>query len=138
MKRPTEHTQGPWHDAGGAIYGTVIRDDRGGIHKGSESMVKLAEISRPRFSWEPDNTEANARLMAAAPALLEALQWATPRVGGRGSFKNYLMCLDAIAAATTRDPVTMRRGDPFDEAHELYTHGATSGIADGDDNHITE
>ena len=41
-------------------------------------------------------------------------------------------------AAATTGHIPDQRTDPFDEALELYTHGATSGIADGDDNHITE
>lgn len=74
-----------------------------------------------------------ARLMAAAPALLEALMlWDLSEPMPHGARRKVK---DAIAAATTRH-IPDQRTDPFDEAHELYTHGATSGIADGDDNHI--
>lgn len=74
-----------------------------------------------------------ARLMAAAPAMLEALRCIAPSLLG---FQEQI-AKRAIAAATTGH-VPDQRTDLFDEAHELYTHGATSGIADGDDNHITE
>ena len=78
-----------------------------------------------------------ARLMAAAPEMLEALRAAECELETPTGARNMLtlQVSQAIAAAPTRH-VPDQRTDPFDEAHELYTHGATSGIADGDDNHI--
>tara|TARA_R110002020_G_scaffold166423_1_gene354412 strand:+ start:136 stop:591 length:456 start_codon:yes stop_codon:yes gene_type:complete len=74
-----------------------------------------------------------ARLMAAAPDMLEALQCIADGVLDEGCVREFAK--RAAEAATSRH-IPDQRTDPFDEAHELYTHGATSGIADGDDNHI--
>jgi hypothetical protein len=77
-----EHTPGPWEVNGNAIEG-------GNMHLASV----IDERDIPIDATEVD---ANARLMAAAPDLLEALQLAAPHTSG----KVYRLCLAAIAKAT--------------------------------------
>ena len=66
-----KHTPGPW---------TVTADGAGWyIEATPERGHSLAFIASPEFQEEPDTSaseaEANASLIAAAPDLLEALQW---------------------------------------------------------------
>ena len=56
-----EHTQGPWEVIGGTVI--VSKEDR-------YYIAHTPEVAEDRF-WE---TRANARLIAAAPELLEALE----------------------------------------------------------------
>ena len=66
-----KHTPGPWAvDSDGSGWYIEATPERG---------HSLAFIASPEFQEEPDTSaseaEANARLIAAAPDLLEALQW---------------------------------------------------------------
>jgi len=56
------HTPGPWDDIDGIIYGGA-EDDR----------VKVCVIDKMRFARQDDNWDANAKLIAAAPDMLETL-----------------------------------------------------------------
>lgn len=72
------HTPGPWRVNGQRIeYGPMVAGDG----------FAVAKIIR-----DPAEHKANARLIAAAPALLEALEgmlipWATPRQEGEAMSK---------------------------------------------------
>ena len=63
-----QHTKGPWEDNGaGLIYGQVSGDD--------DEAPFVADCCKDGGSGDYDAEEvANARLIAAAPDLLEALQ----------------------------------------------------------------
>lgn len=60
----TKHTKGPWHTGG--------KDDRV-IYAADGYAVGNANVFHSKHEGDE---EANARLMAAAPELLEALQYA--------------------------------------------------------------
>jgi hypothetical protein len=68
----TPHTPGPWRvheDIPSDSYCPLIEaEDAEGL-----GSVDIANVSRPATGG-PDNTEANAKLIAAAPELLEALK----------------------------------------------------------------
>ena len=68
----TPHTPGPWRvheDIPSDSYCPLIEaEDSEGL-----GSVDIANVSRPS-TGSPDNTEANAKLIAAAPELLEALK----------------------------------------------------------------
>ncbi|KKN69061.1 hypothetical protein LCGC14_0445330 [marine sediment metagenome] len=58
----TKYTPGPWYSGGCVVW--------------QEEGVMLADLSVPLPSngLSPDETEANAKLIAQAPAMLEALE----------------------------------------------------------------
>ncbi len=60
----TKHTVGPWH----------VVDGRWIMAEVPEWEAKVARVERVGWGGECDKTEANARLLAAAPELLEALE----------------------------------------------------------------
>ena len=67
----TKHTPGPW---------TVTADGAGWYiecapERGHSVAYIMAEIGEEDPDTSDDEKEANARLIAAAPDLLEALQW---------------------------------------------------------------
>jgi hypothetical protein len=62
----SEHTPAPWH-----VRTNPIRDDE------PRDVVNTSQlIAEVREFYSAGEREANARLIAAAPELLEALQWA--------------------------------------------------------------
>ncbi len=80
-----QHTPGPWEAAGRAIYANDRWND--GINSGgyylaqvfSEPDRELPDIANmtagPRLVGTDLEADANARLLAAAPDLLAALEW---------------------------------------------------------------
>lgn len=64
------HTPGPWVFA----YGSVYREDT--LH--DESSIRIALMDRNEPHTMPTERDANARLIAAAPELLEALKLLCP------------------------------------------------------------
>ncbi|CUJ58749.1 Uncharacterised protein [Achromobacter xylosoxidans] len=72
----TKHTPGPWYlrtnrhpETDGRPWGWLDLHPPGSTEKAQPSGV--------RVTWtKGDRSEANARLIAAAPELLEALEWA--------------------------------------------------------------
>ena len=64
------HTKGPW-----MLSGSTIREDFGPLGPGRIIATAVGDYgSGPYFVEDPDEKRANARLIAAAPKLLEALQ----------------------------------------------------------------
>lgn len=60
-------TPGPW-----SVDGNVIRGDA--KSNGSVSVACILDVAYPYGRWAGESAQANARLIAAAPELLEALQ----------------------------------------------------------------
>lgn len=90
----TKHTPGPWHVVEGKLTKSSLE-----VHANSRAICELWR------SWDSETELANARLIAAAPEMLEALQM----------IANELPCLDnlmsdkeiaraAIAKATGEAP----------------------------------
>lgn len=65
------HTPGPW------IGGQIGGDKDPGISIGAEDGSNVAFVYHEQLDREPTETRANARLIVAAPDLLEALKEAT-------------------------------------------------------------
>ena len=71
MKTHT-HTPGPWHMGAGNGEGNIFSDNgRTRLEIGGTTLYSIAQITR---GWNEVEDEANARLIAAAPEMLEALQ----------------------------------------------------------------
>lgn len=87
-----KHTQGPWKVGGKYQFATVLMNAKGeSIASGGNNRTVVGE-----------ELEASLKLAAAAPELLEALQWAMSNlqeVGGEDNPK-YLAARAAIAKAT--------------------------------------
>lgn len=91
----TKHTPGPWARDTGSGFGCDVRAENGrkvaatwGINNG--------DPNRPAYRAECD---ANARLIAAAPELLAALEMALVYVDGEGTPEQYEQVVAAIAKA---------------------------------------
>lgn len=68
--KPTEHTPGPWTsmvDAGGIWRFVTAPAPNGGEHR-----ITVANCPHPKDAFHDHQRIANARLIAAAPDLLEA------------------------------------------------------------------
>lgn len=109
----TAHTPGPWHVA---YYGDSERQI---VKRGSLSLAELlAWSSGPESKAQ---VEANARLIAAAPELLAALEKSYALLAdirhnwvGRETYAGQaLLCSmrDTIAKATDRDPCEVSTGN---------------------------
>ena len=67
-----KHTQGPWHMGAGNGEGSIFSDNgRTRLEIGGTTLYSIAQITR---GWNESEDEANARLIAAAPEMLAALQ----------------------------------------------------------------
>jgi hypothetical protein len=87
------HTPGPWENDRQTVYSV------NGVHE-----QEIAEV----YGNADGNAEANARLIAAAPELLEALKRITDAIEGTEPSQHVLDCLykvaiKAIAKAEGRD-----------------------------------
>ena len=69
-----EHTPGPWHVGSGEGEGSIFADE--GRMKLEEGKTTLYPIAIINPGWEADweAEQANARLIAAAPAMCAALE----------------------------------------------------------------
>jgi len=90
-----KHTPGPWRAVGGAIRPESAKGYTGGY---------APILSAHHDKRLPDNREANAKLAAAAPELLDALQWLmqhapSPSLSGEYA-TGYLAAKAAIHKAT--------------------------------------
>ena len=88
-----KHTPGPWSIDGG---GSVISSD-------AVTDLAILNMANPRFSWggsdfsTKSHREANARLIAAAPELLDALRFCAAVCAGEIMHKQGL--IDALEKA---------------------------------------
>ncbi|KKM78764.1 hypothetical protein LCGC14_1356680 [marine sediment metagenome] len=71
------HTPGPWHVVTGSVYTGIDWDGK------SDPGVPIASMDRePGNGTRPVERDANARLIAAAPDLLAALEGLVDRFDG--------------------------------------------------------
>ncbi len=92
-----KHTPGPWTHKPRARDGHVDI-----ICKGCAEFIQVGcpHVERPILDYAHENTQtANARLIAAAPELLAALQMVVDR-GGQLSYEDGQTITKAIAKAT--------------------------------------
>jgi hypothetical protein len=77
QKPVVKHSPGPWtiEEYGDDDAPTLV------IHKDSD--MRVCFMATPGEQAEPTEIEANARLIAAAPDMLEALRWVETRMLGR-------------------------------------------------------
>lgn len=75
-----KHTKGPWHLGAGNCTGRIFTDAEGQRMRLEEGGTTLYPICQIVHGWNEEEDEANARLIAAAPELLAALdqllEWA--------------------------------------------------------------
>ena len=60
------HTPGPWFVSNGAVFAPYVGHD--------DESVCIARMDRSEFGSRPTERDANANLIAAAPAMLAWLQ----------------------------------------------------------------
>ena len=66
------HTPGPWHIGSGNGEGSIFADSgRTRLEIGGTTLYPICQVNR---KWEDEEDEANARLIAAAPDMLQALK----------------------------------------------------------------
>jgi hypothetical protein len=68
----TKHTPGPWHMGAGNGVGRIFADD--GRMRMGDGGTTLYPIATVCTGWDEAEDDANARLIAAAPAMLAALR----------------------------------------------------------------
>jgi hypothetical protein len=72
MTTQATHTKGPWHTGQGNGEGSIFCESgRMRLESGGTTLYPVCAISR---GWDEGEDAANARLIAAAPDLLEALR----------------------------------------------------------------
>ena len=75
-----QHTPGPWHIGEGIYNGNIFAKNgrQKFYHDGCSSRQAVCTI---RHGWKAEEDNANARLIAAAPQMLEALRAALEAIG---------------------------------------------------------
>jgi hypothetical protein len=82
------HTPGPWHVGAGNGEGSIFANNgRTRLEIGGTTLYPIAQITR---GWNEAEDEANARLIAAAPEMLEALQSLTHPMASDEDLQNAL------------------------------------------------
>ena len=94
----SEYTNGPWQCKGDGVYGA---DGYGIAYPIAQAIVKLGTDEQSHH-WMERNAEANARLIAAAPELLEALEELLAETWINGAFADKARA--AIAKAKGEQP----------------------------------
>ena len=75
-----KHTQGPWHVGVGNGTGSVFSErGRMRLDAGATTLYPIADIVQ---GWDEGEDDANARLIAAAPEMLDALERLTHPMAG--------------------------------------------------------
>jgi len=88
------HTQGPWHVGAGNGEGSIFSDNgRTRLEIGETTLYSIAQITR---GWNEVEDEANARLIAAAPEMLEALQRLTHPMASDEDLQNALAIIAKV------------------------------------------
>jgi hypothetical protein len=95
------HTPGPWHVGGiGGATAKAGKTDARRVWAADAAAVCDISTRRLLGAKSAPEEDANARLIAAAPELLEALEIALRYVRSEGSGQEIEQCIDAIAKAT--------------------------------------
>ena len=94
----TKHTPGPWTVSPSARASTLTR-----IFSVNEERL-VASASGPGLS-ESGEAEANARLIAAAPELLAALQTLVQMTGNAGQLERFLDTTARAVIAKATNPI---------------------------------
>ena len=93
-----KHTQGTWEATQGKSLSPIV-----GIRE--KSFFKICELNR-KFPFSNEEAEANAKLIAAAPKLLEALTLIRgilqDRDNGTGKYKNLICHADTMINKATQ------------------------------------
>jgi hypothetical protein len=94
-----QHTPGPWHMGEGNGEGSIFMTGEGRMR--FENGTTLYPICTMVRGWKRAEDDANARLIAAAPALLEALEWLTrsPSMTGPAGTTAYIISDERMQAA---------------------------------------
>ncbi len=88
------HTPGPWHMGAGNGEGSIFADNgRTRLEIGGTTLYSIAQITR---GWNEAEDEANARLIAAAPEMLEALQSLTHPMASDEDLQNALAVIAKV------------------------------------------
>lgn len=75
-----KHTPGPWHMGEGNGEGSIFKTGEGRMRFEQPGGTTLYPICAMVRGWNDQEDEANARLIAAAPEMLEALRLAEPEL----------------------------------------------------------
>ncbi len=99
-----EHTKGPWRELAPGVIAAVHRDPGWG------AIAKVAQADT-----EPE-AQANARLIASAPTLLEALGWAIRELENAANSRqeklaDWVNRLDFSELERARDAIEAARGN---------------------------
>ena len=93
MNTPT-YTPGPWHMGAGNGSGSIFADSgRTRLEIGGTTLYPIAQIGR---GWNEEEDEANARLIAAAPEMLQALQSLTHPMASDEDLQNALAVIAKV------------------------------------------
>lgn len=99
------HTKGPWHMGAGNGEGSIFSDTGRMRYERGTVLYPIATVNR---GFDQEEDEANGRLLAAAPELLEALEAIIPWIDQTGIADSdppqYLAALAAIAKARGEQP----------------------------------
>jgi hypothetical protein len=90
----TEHTPGEWKAHGCTVYEADKWQD--GKNMGGKFIVGIGD------EFPTEERLANAQLIAAAPAMLEALQYAAEELGPQSSGDNCWVAIDKAKAAIAK------------------------------------
>ena len=97
----TKHTPGPWYvNTNGSLSEYAVCAEVFGSGFSSSVAVAMQRDNKARNPISPDEALANARLIAAAPELLEALESLKPLLNSSYGQRYRAQAFAAIAKAT--------------------------------------
>jgi hypothetical protein len=103
----SKHTKGPWHIGAGNGEGSVFADTgRTRLEQGGTTLYSICSVT---LGWNDAEDAANARLIAAAPQMLDALHEVlallnNPDADGTDANRVEREILAVIAKATGEQP----------------------------------
>lgn len=103
----TKHTPGPWHVATKRIFG------KASVHDVNDGTVAATRIgNRKGYAHTEAEDQANARLIAAAPDLLEHCETLVAALNRRLSGNTNHGNIDELALLNARDAITKATQTP--------------------------